>query len=171
MESRSDGIPEVAGQGLSSSSNDFDGYAIMIDRKGLGIPVGKLAGYLAQRRLRSEDPFEFVCIEDPVQPAALSDVCPSLMHEEKLSWAIAHNLIEDFQLKNETFAFLAGVYAVSAREVRTKFLAQAEATYKPDSEEHERYELFNLLSWLQSHAPDCDLVAERLKQIQEKQPQ
>jgi hypothetical protein len=96
---------------------------------------------------------------------------PSLMHEEKLSWGIAHNLIEDFQLKNETFALLAEVYAPSSRGVRAKFLAQAEATYKPESEDHDRYELFNLLSWLQSHAPECDLVAQRLKQIHERQPQ
>jgi hypothetical protein len=62
-------------------------------------------------------------------------------------------------------------YAHSAKEIRAEFLAQAEVKYKPDGEDHEQYELFNLLSWLQSHAPDCDLVTERLRQIQEKQPQ
>jgi len=96
---------------------------------------------------------------------------PSRTHGGKLSWAMAHRLIEDFQLKNETFALLAEVYAASAKEVRAEFLDQAEATYKLEGEDHERYELFNILSWLQAHAPDCDLVAERLKPIQERQPQ
>lgn len=96
---------------------------------------------------------------------------PSRTHGEKLSWAIGHRLIEDFQLKNETFALLAEAYAASAREIRAEFLAQAEATYKPEGEDHERYQLFNLLSWLQARAPDCDLVAERLKPIRESQPQ
>lgn len=96
---------------------------------------------------------------------------PSHTQGEKLSWAIAHRLIEDFQLKNETFALLAEVYAASATEVRAEFLNQAEATYQPEGEDHERYALFNLLSWLRAHAPDCDLVAERLHPIQERQPQ
>ncbi len=96
---------------------------------------------------------------------------PSCTHGEKLSWAIGHRLIEDFQLKNETFALLAEAYAASAREIRAEFLAQAEATYKPEGEDHEQYQLFNLVSWLQARAPDCDLVAERLKQIQDRHPE
>jgi hypothetical protein len=96
---------------------------------------------------------------------------PSVTNEEKLSWAIAYCLIEDFQLKNETFALLAEVYATSARHVRAEFLAQAEATYRPEGEDHEQYALFNLLSWLKVHAPDCDLVAKRLKRMQERHPQ
>ena len=44
---------------------------------------------------------------------------------QKLSWAIDHHLVEDFQLKNEMVALLAGVYAASAEDIRGAFIAQA----------------------------------------------
>lgn len=96
---------------------------------------------------------------------------PPLAPDEKMSWAISNRLLEDFRLKNEIFALLAEVYAASSKEVRAEFLAQAETAYGEVGEDHERYELFNLLSWLLSHAPECELVAEKLKQVQERHPQ
>lgn len=96
---------------------------------------------------------------------------PLLTPDEKLSWAISNRFPEDVQLKNEMFALLAEVYAASGERNRAEFLAQAEATYAEEGEEHERYELFNLLSWLHAHAPECELVAEKLQRIQERHPQ
>jgi hypothetical protein len=96
---------------------------------------------------------------------------PPLTPDEKLSWAISKRLLEDVSLKNEMFALLAEVYAASNKAVRAEFLAQAEATYKQEGEDHERYALFSLLSWLNSHAPECELVADKLKEIQERHPE
>ncbi len=96
---------------------------------------------------------------------------PLLTHEEKLTWMIKHSLINDYQQKKETFALLAEVYASGSTDVRAEFLAQAEAKYKPNGEDHESYELFNLLSWLQARPPACHLVAEKLKRMQEEHPQ
>jgi len=94
-----------------------------------------------------------------------------LTPDEKLSWAISNHLPEDIGLKNELFALLREVYASSSKEIRAELLAQAEATYRQEGEGHERYELFNLFSWLHSQAPECDLVTEKLKQIQERHPE
>lgn len=96
---------------------------------------------------------------------------PSLSAEEKLTWAISNHLVENVGLKNETFALLAAVYAPSGEPVRTKLLRQAETAMKPAGEDYERYEFFNLLSWLHRHAPDCTLVMEKLGPIQERHPQ
>jgi hypothetical protein len=96
---------------------------------------------------------------------------PLLNPDEKLSWAISNRLLEDIWLKNEMFALLAEVYGASGKEIRADFLAEAEATYRQEGEGHERYQLFNLFSWLHSHAPECELVAEKLRQIQERHPE
>jgi hypothetical protein len=95
----------------------------------------------------------------------------SLTSDEKLTWVISNRLVENVGLKNETFALLAAVYGGSSDQVRAELLAQAEAAMNPEGEEYERYEFFNLLSWLHTHAPDCMLVAEKLKPIQERHPQ
>ncbi|HEY1901726.1 MAG TPA: SIR2 family protein [Terracidiphilus sp.] len=96
---------------------------------------------------------------------------PSLTPDEKLTWAISNRLVENVSLKNETFALLAAVYGGSSEQVRAELLAQAEAAMKSEGEDYERYEFFNLLSWLHTHAPDCTLVAEKLKPIQQRHPQ
>jgi len=96
---------------------------------------------------------------------------PSLTPDEKLTWVISNCLVENVGLKNETFALLAAVYGGSKEQVRAELLAQAEAAMNPEGEDFERYEFFNLLSWLHTHVPDCTLVAEKLKPIQERHPQ
>ncbi len=96
---------------------------------------------------------------------------PSLTPEEKLAWAISNQLVENVGLKNETFALLAAVYARSGEPVRAELLRHAENAMNPAGEDYERYEVFNLLSWLHRHAPDCTLVTEKLGPIQERHPQ
>ncbi len=96
---------------------------------------------------------------------------PSLTPEEKLVWAISNKLVENIGLKNETFALLATVYADSGEAVRAELLRKAETAMNPAGEDYERYEFFNLLSWLHRHAPDCTLVTEKLGPIQERHPQ
>ena len=96
---------------------------------------------------------------------------PLLTADEKLLWAISNGLLEDIWLKNEMFALFAEVYAASSNEVRGQLLARAETIYSQEGEGRERYELFNLFSWLHLHAPECNLVAEELKQIQDRNPE
>lgn len=94
----------------------------------------------------------------------------SLTTDEKLSWAIANRIVEDIGLKNETFALLAEVYGNGSDKLRAELLAQAETAMNPAGEDHERYAFFNLLSWLHIHAPECTLVADKLRPIQERHP-
>lgn len=96
---------------------------------------------------------------------------PSLTSDEKLSWVISNRVVEDVGLKNETFALLAEVYGASSEKVRAEFLAQAEAAMNREGEDYERYEFFNLLSWLHERAPECTRVTEKLHPIQERHPQ
>ena len=96
---------------------------------------------------------------------------PPLTSEGKLSWAISNHLIEDVWLKNEMFALLAEVYRASSEVVRAEFLVQAEGAYRQEGEDHERYELFNIFSWLHSHAPECNLVAQKLEETQGRHPE
>ena len=96
---------------------------------------------------------------------------PSQTSEEKLSWIISNRVVEDIGLKNETFALLGEVYGASSEKVRAEFLAQAEAAMNPEGEDYERYEFFNLLSWLHARAPECTLVTDKLHPIQESHPQ
>ena len=98
---------------------------------------------------------------------------PSLTSDEKLSWVISNRVVEDVGLKNETFALLAEVYSASSkRKFVPEFLkARAEEAMNPAGEDYERYEFFNLLSWLHVHAPECTLVTEKLHPIQERHPQ
>lgn len=95
---------------------------------------------------------------------------PLLTPDKKLTWVISNRVIENFGLKNEAFALLAEVYGVSAEKVRAEFLAQAEEAMNPSGEDYERYEFFNLLSWLHTSAPECTLVTEKLRPIQERNP-
>ncbi len=96
---------------------------------------------------------------------------PSVTLDEKLKWVISNHLVENIGFKNETFALLAAVYGGSSEHVRAELLAQAEMAMNPAGEDYERYEFFNLLSWLHIHAPDCTLVTEKLSPIQERHPQ
>lgn len=95
----------------------------------------------------------------------------SVTVDEKLTWGISNRLVENVALKNETFALLAAVYGGSSEHVRAELLAQAERAMNPAGEEYERYEFFNLLSWLHTHAPDCTLVAEKLGPIKGRHPE
>lgn len=96
---------------------------------------------------------------------------PTLTTDDKLSWAISNRVIENSGLKNETFELLAKVYGASSEKVRAKFLAQAEAAMNPAGEDVERYQFFNLLSWLRERSPECALVQEKLQPIQERHPE
>jgi hypothetical protein len=96
---------------------------------------------------------------------------PRFTSDEKLSWVISNRIVENFGLKNETFALLAVVYAEAGGMVRTELLNQAEAAMNPEGEDYERYEFFNLLSWLHKHAPDCTLVTEKLGAVQQRHPE
>jgi hypothetical protein len=95
----------------------------------------------------------------------------SVPADEKLSWAISNSIVEDFWLKNETFALLAEAYGNGNDALRAELLAQAETVMTRAGEDHERYEFFNLLSWLHKHAPECALVADKLQIIQERHPE
>jgi hypothetical protein len=95
----------------------------------------------------------------------------SLTRDAKLTWAVANHLVENVGLKNETFALLAAVYGGGSEQVRADLLTQAEAAMNPEGEDYERYEFFNLLSWLHTHAPNCTLVTAKLDPIQERHPQ
>jgi hypothetical protein len=95
---------------------------------------------------------------------------PLLTSDEKLLWVISNRLVENFGLKNEAFALLAEVYGSSAEKIRAEFLAQAEEAMNPAGEDYERYEFFNLLSWLHTRAPECTLVTEKLRPIRERNP-
>jgi len=108
-----------------------------------------------------------------LQRLAISGITayPSLTADEKLAWAISNHLVENLGLKNETFALLAAVYGGSGEQVRAELLAQAEAAMNPEGEDYERYEFFNLLSWLHTHSPECTLVTGKLGPIQERHPQ
>lgn len=90
--------------------------------------------------------------------------------DEKLTWAIKYRIVEKIELKNETFALLAKVHRHASDALRGELLSQAEAAMSPEGEEHEQYAFFNLLSWLQTHAPDCTLVASKLQPIQDRHP-
>jgi hypothetical protein len=94
----------------------------------------------------------------------------SLTADEKLLWAIANHIVEDIGLKNETFALLAAVYRDGSDKLRAELLARAETAMNPAGEDHERYAFFNLLSWLHIHAPECTLVTDKLRPIQERNP-
>jgi hypothetical protein len=78
---------------------------------------------------------------------------PSVTLDEKLTWVISNHLVENIGLKNETFALLAAVYGGSSEHVRAELLAQAETAMNPAGEDYERYEFFNLLSWLRTDNP------------------
>jgi hypothetical protein len=95
---------------------------------------------------------------------------PSLTADEKLSWLISNRAVEDVGLKNETFALLAEAYRDTDGKNRAEFLKQTEAAMNPEGEEYERYEFFNILSWLHAHAPECTLVTEKLRPIQKRHP-
>ncbi len=95
----------------------------------------------------------------------------SVPADEKLSWAISNSIVGDFWLKNETFALLAEAYETSNETLRAELLAQAETVMTRAGDDHERYEFFNLLSWLHKHAPECALVTDKLQRIQERHPE
>lgn len=157
---------------VSSRTQDFlhNGFSVLIDA---GADVlhwanehePKLASSLIGQWIESGAPI--------LQRLAISGMTGhlSLTPDEKLSWVMSNRAVEDVGLKNETFALLAEVYGASSEKVRAEFLAQAEAAMNPEGEDYERYEFFNLLSWLHVHAPECTLVTEKLHPIQERHPQ
>jgi SIR2-like domain len=157
---------------VTSRAQDFlhNGFSVLIDA---GADVlrwandhdSKFASSLVGQWIES-DPLV-------LQRLAISGMAgyPSLTSEEKLAWAISNQLVENVGLKNETFALLAAVYASSGEPVRAELVRQAENAMNPAGEDYERYEFFNLLSWLHTHAPNCALVTEKLEAIQARHPQ
>jgi hypothetical protein len=157
---------------VTSRAQDFlhNGFSVLIDA---GVDVlrwanghdSKFAFSLIAQWMESDSLI--------LQRLAISGMAgyPSFSSEEKLAWAISNHLVENVGLKNETFALLAAVYARSGEPVRMELLRQAESAMNPAGEDYERYEFFNLLSWLHAHAPDCTLVTEKLEAIQERHPE
>jgi hypothetical protein len=157
---------------VSSRMQDFlhNGFSVLIDAgadvlKWANDHDSKFASSLIGQWIESGAPI--------LQRLAITGMTghPSLTSDEKLSWVISNRVVEDVGLKNETFALLAEVYGASSEKVRAEFLAQAEVAMNPEGEDYERYEFFNLLSWLHVHAPECTLVTEKLHPIQERHPQ
>jgi Domain of unknown function (DUF4020)/SIR2-like domain len=157
---------------VTSRTQDFlhNGFSVLIDA---GFDVLQWANE-HQPKLASSLMGQWIESDSLIlQRLAISGMTgrPSLTPDEKLTWVVSNRLVENVSLKNETFALLAAVYGGSSKQVREELLAQAEAAMNPEGEDYERYEFFNLLSWLHTHAPDCTLVAEKLKPIQERHPQ
>jgi Domain of unknown function (DUF4020) len=157
---------------VSSRMQDFlhNGFSVLIDAgadvlKWANDHDSKFASSLIGQWIESGAPI--------LQRLAITGMTglPSLTSDEKLSWVISNRVVENVGLKNETFALLAEVYGASSEKVRAEFLAQAEVAMNPEGEDYERYEFFNLLSWLHVHAPKCTLVTEKLHPIQERHPQ
>ncbi len=146
-----------------------NGFSVLIDA-GAGVLTWanehepKFASSLIGQWIESDAPI--------LQRLAISGMTghPSLSPDEKLSWVISNRVVEDVGLKNETFALLAEVYSASTEKIRAEFLAQAELAMNPAGEDYERYEFFNLLSWLHARAPECTLVTEKLRPIQVRHP-
>ena len=95
-----------------------------------------------------------------------------LSAREKLAWVTTHCLLQDWQLKNEAFALLAEIYASCRDDTRAAFLTHSEQVYRLEGEgQEDRYEWFNLLSWLHTHAPHCEMVTGQLQEVQSKHPE
>lgn len=88
-----------------------------------------------------------------------------------LSWAISKKIVENYELKNETFALLARAYGMARKELRAELVDQAECQITDAADDRQLYPFFNLMSWLHAHAPDCDIVQSKLSAIREKHPE
>jgi hypothetical protein len=157
---------------VSSRMQDFlhNGFSVLIDAgadilKWANEHDPKFASSLIGQWIESGAPI--------LQPLAITGMAghPPLTSDEKLSWVISNRLVDYVGLKNETFALLAEVYGASIEKVRAEFLEQAEAAMNPEGEDYERYEFFNLLSWLHECAPECTRVTKKLHPIQERHSQ
>jgi hypothetical protein len=93
----------------------------------------------------------------------------------KLRWLLSHDLIFTLGLKKEVFDLLAVAYPEAGVSVRRRILARIRKGVVRDRAEKLdpqtiAYEQFNVLTWLDSHAPNCELIKRALSEITKRNP-
>jgi hypothetical protein len=95
--------------------------------------------------------------------------------DEKLDWLLTRDCLYAPGLKHEVLQLLRAAYPSASEKTRIEVLQRVERRDQGGvgqrlSAEESDYEIFNLLHWLNQADPACPLVAERLTEIQTKNP-
>ena len=95
--------------------------------------------------------------------------------DEKIAWVLRRDWLYAYGIKHEIFRLLANAYPSSTEQNRLNLLESVQSDSwgqdeKASQKETHKYEICNLLFWLHQVAPDCPLVTERFKAMQEAYP-
>jgi hypothetical protein len=95
--------------------------------------------------------------------------------DEKIAWVLDKDLLYRFGMKHEVFRLLENAYPSASHTIRERLLERVcegpeSAGTENLKEKTRQYEIYNLLVWLNHVAPNCELAARILQQMQEAHP-
>jgi hypothetical protein len=87
---------------------------------------------------------------------------------KKINWVLQYDLLYAFGLKHEVFLLLKNSYSTALPETRISLLERVIKGSNLDSGDTRDYEIYNLLYWLHTNAPDCPDTAARFEEMAAK---
>ena len=98
----------------------------------------------------------------------------TISQDEKLEWLLARDWLYELNLKHEVFQLLATALPQATESVQADVVDRAlrgPARSNSKKDDGEVYEVYNLLYWLSTKAPDCGAAQEAFLKIQRENPQ
>jgi hypothetical protein len=88
--------------------------------------------------------------------------------DKKIKWLLGHDLLYEYGLKHEVFLVIKDAYSKASKRTRTVFLNRATRALR---ESIRPYEIYNLLYWVTTAAPECDQARAYFKEFSASHPQ
>jgi hypothetical protein len=88
--------------------------------------------------------------------------------DKKIAWILKHELLYSYGIKHELFVLIQEAFPRASKRVQVRFLNRAT---RVRAENVHPYEVFNLLQWLVSSAPDCEEARSRLEKFSAQHPE
>lgn len=93
--------------------------------------------------------------------------CKAWTADEKIKWLLKHDLLYKFGLKHEVFLVIKEAFPTAPKKTRTVFLNRATRVRKSIRP----YEIYNLLYWVVTAAPDCGQARAYFDKFSARYPQ
>src|SRR4051812_46264410 len=85
--------------------------------------------------------------------------------DDKVAWIKRNSLLYVPGLKHEVFLVLQNAFPHSSETLRTELLNEAIRPLESTPDSHKAYEVYNLLVWLRSVAPECSITNARFQEV------
>jgi SIR2-like domain len=97
----------------------------------------------------------------------------SAKSKSKMNWLLEEDYLFEYGLKHEVFRLIEECFSKLTEDESNEFAQSVIGTYylkRGDGEDEDKYELYNILIWMNDVNPECQTVKSKLADIKAKHP-